>query len=80
MGKLAKYVGSQEPTHRKVGSKPDFASKEFSGRVGPMAQIHVGLPNIGCLFIYLFIYEIKSSKEKKETTCYIVIYFVFTLG
>ena len=32
---LARYVGSQEPTHRKVGSKPHPTSRGFLSRVGP---------------------------------------------
>ena len=33
--KLGRYVGSQEPTHRKVGSKPHHAPRWFSSKVGP---------------------------------------------
>ena len=32
--KLARQVGNQEPTHRKVGSKPHLASRGFLSRVG----------------------------------------------
>ena len=33
--KLARYVGSQESTHRKVGSKPHLAPEGFLNRVRP---------------------------------------------
>ena len=34
-GKLTKQVGNQQPTHRKVGSKPHPAPKRFLSRVAP---------------------------------------------
>ena len=33
--KLSMKVGSQEPTHRKVGSKPHLAPRGFLSKVGP---------------------------------------------
>ena len=36
--KLAKWLGSQEPTHRKVGSKPHTAPRGFLSRVEPIGS------------------------------------------
>lgn len=40
-----------EPTHRKLGSKSHPTSRGFLSKVGPMAQIHIRLPNIVCYII-----------------------------
>ena len=32
---VARQVGSQDPTHRKVGNKPHLASRGFLNKVGP---------------------------------------------
>ena len=46
------YVGSQELTHGNVGSKPHPAPRRFLSKIRPTGSIHVGLPDIGYLFIY----------------------------
>jgi hypothetical protein len=55
---LARQVGSQEPTHHKVGNKSPtnpLAPREFLSKVGPMDTNSRWIAQ-RWLFIYLFIY------------------------
>ena len=51
---LARWVGSQEPTHRKVGNKLHPAPEDSWVGHGQHAQIHVKLPDVGCYLLWMF--------------------------
>ena len=53
--RIATWVGSQEPTHCKVGIEPHHAPRRFLNMVGPTGSNSrwLGLPNIDHLFIYV---------------------------
>ena len=53
--KLVRYVGSQEPTHCKLGNKPHLAQRGFLSRVGPTGSNSCRIAQCW-LFTYLFIY------------------------
>ena len=50
--KLVRHIGSQEATHRKVGSKPHDAPPEILSMVGPTCSNSRWSADIGYLFIY----------------------------